>query len=90
MTITIDRIAQLDEAITGTAAAPKATSQEPEPTPRPYWQDRPCPAWCLMSVPHRDSDMPDDRYHMSVIHHLDLTLEKAITGPFGQRRTACM
>jgi hypothetical protein len=36
-----------------------------------------------MSVPHRDSDMPDDRYHMSVIHHIDLTLEKATPGPLG-------
>ena len=77
MTITIDRIAQLDEAITGTVAA----TQDREAAPRPYWQDQPCPPWCLMSVPHRDSDMPDDRYHLSVIHHIDLTLEKAIPGP---------
>lgn len=78
MTVTIDRIAQLDDAITGTAPAP-AADQEPAQAPRPSWQDRPCPPWCMMSIPHRDEDMPDDRYHMSLIHQMDLTLNEAVT-----------
>jgi hypothetical protein len=49
------------------------------PAARPYWQDRPCPHWCLMAAPHKDSDMLSDRYHMSVFHHIDLTLEEPIT-----------
>jgi hypothetical protein len=62
-----------------TIALVAAASPTPEPAPRPYWQDRPCPHWCLMSVPHEDSDMPADRYHMSVIYHVDLALEDAST-----------
>lgn len=58
------------------------TKQESErqsaiPTLRPYWQGRPCPPWCLMTIPHQDHDLADDRFHMSVFYHVDLTLEDA-------------
>lgn len=46
---------------------------------RPYWLDRPCPPWCLMTTPHEDHDLADDRFHMSVFYHVDLTLEDALT-----------
>lgn len=59
--------------------ATASPAPEPEPVPRPYWQDRPCPHWCLRTAPHKDSDMLADRYHHSVFHHIDLTLENAIT-----------
>jgi hypothetical protein len=49
----------------------------PPPTGRPYWQDKACPPWCLMSVPHQDHDLADDRFHMSAFYHVDLTLEDA-------------
>src|ERR1700683_4234135 len=79
MTITIDRTAELAAATTGPQPPPATADTARADVPIPYWQDRPCPPWCMMSVPHRDHDMPDDRYHMSVIHHLDLTLEKPVT-----------
>lgn len=30
-----------------------------------------------MTTPHRDDDLADDRFHMSVVYHIDLTLENA-------------
>ncbi len=79
MTITIDRTAELAAAITAPQPAPATADTARADAPLPYWQDRPCPPWCMMSVPHQDHDMPGDRYHMSVIHHLDLTLEKPVS-----------
>ena len=49
----------------------------PDLAARPYWQDRPCPSWCHMVVPHQDHNPPDDRYHLSLINDITLTLEAA-------------
>lgn len=49
------------------------------PPRRPYWLDRSCPSWCYMTIPHEDHDLADDRFHMSVSYHVDLTLEDALT-----------
>lgn len=32
-----------------------------QPSPRPWWQAAPCPAWC--EAVHRPTDHPDDRLH---------------------------
>ena len=32
-----------------------------------------------MTIPHEDHDLADDRFHMSVFYHVDLTLENALT-----------
>ena len=49
----------------------------PAPAGRPYWQDRPCPPWCMLVVPHQDHDLPEDRYHLAPSYDVTLTLEAA-------------
>lgn len=77
MTVIIDHIIQLNTAITGTRPAITNAGHPLDQAPRPYWQDQPCPSWCMRTAPHQDDDMRDDRYHRSVIHHINLTLADA-------------
>ena len=63
--------------IPAAAAIPMANGHAPDLPARPYWQDRPCPAWCRVVVPHQDHSPPEDRFHMSPIHDVTLTLEAA-------------
>jgi hypothetical protein len=51
--------------------------------PLPYWQDRPCPSWCMMTVPHRDHELFDDRLHMGASREIVMTLEAQPTDEFG-------
>lgn len=62
---------------TDAAAITVANGYIPEPVERPYWQDQPCPSWCHMVVPHQDHNPPEDRFHLSHIHDVALTLEAA-------------
>jgi len=75
MTMTIDSI-QTDDIATATPDITAASGHAPAPAPRPYWQDRPCPSWC-MTGPHEDRDMPEDRCHISISREVTLTLEAA-------------
>jgi hypothetical protein len=59
------------------AVIPVANGHAPDLADRPYWQDEPCPPWCAMVIPHKDSDRPEDRFHMSPIDDVTLTLEAA-------------
>jgi hypothetical protein len=45
----------------------------------PYWLDRPCPPWCMMTVSHQDGELYDDRLHMSAGYEIELTLEEPHT-----------
>jgi hypothetical protein len=65
-------------AVTEAQAAIAAANGHAADLPaRPYWQDQPCPPWCGMVVPHQDHVRPEDRYHMSPITDVTLTLEAA-------------
>lgn len=44
------------------------------PAARPYWQDRPCPSWCVYPEWHTNSDFPGERYHWGPNHTMTLTL----------------
>ena len=75
---------------TGAAIPPAATismanGHAPDLAERPYWQDQPCPAWCRVVVPHQDHTPPEDRFHMSPIHDVTLTLEVADVFRFPDR-----
>ena len=59
------------------AAIAAVNGHAPAQAARPYWQDQPCPPWCLLAVPHQDHDLPEDRFHLSVIHNITLILEAA-------------
>lgn len=54
-----------------------ANGHVPDLPARPYWQDRPCPTWCHLLVPHKDHDSPADRLHMAPFHDIQLTMEAA-------------
>jgi hypothetical protein len=56
-------------------AVPGNAGHSLDKAPLPYWLDRPCPPWCLMTIPHEDGEMPSDRQHMSVFYEVDLTQE---------------
>ncbi len=43
--------------------------------PLPYWLDRPCPPWCLISTPHEDREACEDRLHQSSSHEIALTVQ---------------
>lgn len=78
----LDKKRSISPRRTEIEGADSPTNRESEgqsviPTGRPYWQDKPCPPWCLMTIPHQDHDLADDRFHMSVFYHVDLTLEDA-------------
>ena len=53
-----------------------ANGHAPDLPARPYWQDRPCPPWCRLAVPHQDHTPIEDRFHLSLIHDVTLTLEE--------------
>ena len=59
------------------AVIPVANGHAPDPAALPYWQDRPCPSWCHLLIPHKDHDSPADRLHMAPFHDIQLTLEAA-------------
>ena len=46
---------------------------------RPWWLDRPCPAWCTAA--HKDADVTDDRFHAGDYRQLLLTMEGAEAAP---------
>jgi hypothetical protein len=48
------------------------------PEGRPFWQDEPCPTWCVED--HHDGEMYDDRSHFSDEHSVKLSLEKSEEG----------
>jgi hypothetical protein len=43
--------------------------------PLPYWLDRPCPPWCLISTPHEDREACEDRLHQSASREISLTVQ---------------
>jgi hypothetical protein len=57
-------------------AIPGNAGHRIDEAPLPYWLDRPCPAWCLMTVPHEDHEMVDDRCHMSASFQFESPLEE--------------
>lgn len=71
--------------MTTTATEPTtADATEAPDTPlqeAPYWQDAPCPPWCV--VPHRDYDHPDDRWHDSEQTVIKLSLEAPVRAVIG-------
>ena len=69
------KITDTGAAIPAAATIPVANGHAPDLPERPYWQDQPCPPWCHMIVPHQDHNPPEDRFHLSSIHDVTLTLE---------------
>jgi hypothetical protein len=80
ITFTLAEAAELAAAIEGLGyRAAKFWETYPE-TSRPYWQDRPCPAWC--DALHEDTDEPGPgRVHISDYEMVTLTMEDADVSP---------
>lgn len=69
------KITDIGAAIPAAATIAVSNGHAPDRAARPYWQDQPCPSWCHMVVPHQDHNPPEDRFHLSHIHDVTLTLE---------------
>ena len=69
------KITDIGAAIPAAATLAVSNGHAPDRAARPYWQDQPCPSWCHMVVPHQDHNPPEDRFHLSHIHDVTLTLE---------------
>jgi hypothetical protein len=76
------KITDTGAAIPGAATIPVVNGHAPDVPARPYWQDRPCPSWCRVVVPHEDHFPPEDRFHASPHHEVTLTLEAADVSRF--------
>jgi hypothetical protein len=59
-----DSEAEWRPTVPGNAGHPLAEA------PLPYWLDRPCPAWCVLTTPHQDHDDYDDRLHHAASYGL--------------------
>jgi hypothetical protein len=57
------------------AAGPSNGGHPLDKAPLPYWLDRPCPPWCMITVSHQDHEARDDRLHQSASYEIDLTLQ---------------